>query len=170
MSFVSLWVLFKCQHTSSVKIDHEILLLFASGEFCLSTDGNMNEQVVGHVLFVDYPPFQLASLPLRMQNTGQQYISQDLECFALNAQKSGIVTFMTAVYSTTVLSFLHFHCINNGNTSEWSPLIPSVIIRVIVCPRLQTELDATEFCYRLIITMRFFKIKIKDIQRVFCQK
>lgn len=63
----------------------------------------MNEQVVGHVLFVDYPPFQLASLPLRMQNTEQQYISQDLECFALNVQKSGIKTYMTAVYSTTVL-------------------------------------------------------------------
>ena len=81
-------------------------MLFASGEFCLSTDGNMNEQVVGHVLFVDYPPFQLASLPLRMQNTGQQDISQDLEYFALNAQKSGIMTFMTAVYSTTILLFL----------------------------------------------------------------
>ena len=65
-------MLFKCWHTSSVKFGHAILLLFASGEFCLSTDGNMNEQVVGHVLFVDYPPFQLASLPLRMQNTGEQ--------------------------------------------------------------------------------------------------
>ena len=89
MCFVSLWVLFKCWHTSSVKFDHGILLLFASGEFYLSTDGNMNEQVVGHVLFVDYPPFQLASLPLRMQNTGDKFVAR-LGMFRYECTKSSL--------------------------------------------------------------------------------
>ena len=132
----------------------------------------MNEQVVGHVLFVDYPPFQLASLPLRMQNAGEQH-----RFFA----RLGMLPFECTKewYNDIYSSCLYYHCIiiNNNNNiiiinnrSEWSPQLRSVIIRVLVSPRLQTELDAKEFCYRLIITMRFFKLKIKDIPRVFCWK
>ena len=49
----------------------------------------MNEQVVGHVLFVDYPPFQLASLPLRMQNTGDRFVAR-LGMFRYECTKSSL--------------------------------------------------------------------------------